>query len=517
MSGPDPDQTDKQAATDDELARSEDGVDRSWYLKVNADVAAAGTDPVDHYLRFGWREGRDPRPDFSATGYLKLHEDVARTPQNPLIHYLRHRQLEGAPHDPPPTEWYLLWKKGLLYPKTGSPPPQSAQPYGTSGRQKFLFTGHDAGRSGAQLILLALMEAFDRLTGAELFLVLEREGPLLDQFRRVAHVLVNQNGVLYTPQGRSMRRLLNAIAAPAPGVAVCNCAESWRLMQELRYADLPHVVALVHGRVAFYSDEACQVLHRGADRIVFPAEAVKTAAVRDFPQFRDALVAPQGLLKPAFGQGDKNAARREVREELGLPANTRIVFNCGTRDTRKGLDLFVQLAARVTSQTAMPVHFVWLGGDDRQTEFTKFVQHDLTLLKLRSRVSLVTETADPERYFLAADVFCLTSRDDPFPCVVHEAMACALPVVVFDDAGGAGQAVAGGCGMVVPYLDIDGMARLINAVLERPSDFTAMGEMAARRVRSVYRFADYAQRFLDVCNELQARTSRSPSLHSPES
>jgi glycosyltransferase involved in cell wall biosynthesis len=273
-------------------------------------------------------------------------------------------------------------------------------------------------------------------------------------------------------------------------------------MRELRHADLPHVVALIHERTAFYSDEACQVIHGSADRIVFSAEAVKTAAVCAFPKFRDALVAPQGLLRPAFGQGDKRAARREVREGLGLPANTRIVFNCGTRDTRKGL-LFVQLAARVSAQCAEPVHFVWLGGDDRQTEFTKFVQHDLTLLRLRSSVSLVTETADPERYFLAADIFCLTSRDDPFPCVVHEAMACTLPIVVFDGAGGASEAVAGGCGIVVPYLAIDGMARVVNSVLERPSDFAAMGEMAARRVRSVYRFADYAQRILDVCDELQ--------------
>ena len=56
--------------------------------------------------------------------------------------------------------------------------------------------GHEATRTGAPLILLALMEAIERDTGAELFLVLERDGPLLESDRRVAHVLVNRQGWL---------------------------------------------------------------------------------------------------------------------------------------------------------------------------------------------------------------------------------------------------------------------------------------------------------------------------------
>ena len=288
-------------------------------------------------------------------------------------------------------------------------------------------------------------------------------------------------------------------------------------MQELRHAELPHILALVHERVTYYGDEVCRSLLRTADQIVFPSDAVKAAAVRALSRFREAPVIPQGLLGPEFGRGDKRAARREVRKELGLLADTRIILGCGSRGPRKGVDLFVQLAARVSSHSTVPVHFVWLGGDGIVTEYTQFVQHDVTLLDLASNVSLVAETADPERYFLAADAFSLTSRDDPFPCVIHEAMACALPIVVFDGAGGASEAVADGCGIVVPYLDIDGMARVVRSVLERPSDFAAMGQKAEQRVRSVYRFADYARRILDVCNELQASTPRSISVHSARS
>jgi glycosyltransferase involved in cell wall biosynthesis len=496
----------RRQSIDYELARGADGVDPSWYLEANPDAAAAGCDPTAHYLEFGWRQGRDPSPDFSTSYYLQANEDVARTQVNPLLHYLRHGRAEGRlPREA--TRWHLLWKEGLLYPKTDCHPPQPCAPYGRSGRRKILFTGHEASRTGAPLILLNLMKAFERLTGAELFLVLERDGPLLEEFRRVAHVIVNRNGALYTPDGAFMRGLLNAVATPGPELGVCNCADSWRLMRELRSAHLPYIITLIHERLALYNEEVCKAIFLNSDRIVFPADAVKAAAVRALQQFQEAKVIPQGLLSPEFGRSDKTAARKQVRERLGLRADSKIVLSCGTRIPRKGLDLFVQLAARVRSQSTASVHFVWLGGHDESPEFMQYVRHDLAVLDLHSTVSLVPAETNPEPYFLAADVYVLTSRDDPFPCVVHEAMACALPIVVFNGAGGASEALADGCGIVVTYLDVESMARSVSAILEHPAEFVAMGEKAERRVRSAYSFSDYARRILDVCNEVRAGAS----------
>ncbi len=503
-----------QRKTDEELARGEHGVDRRWYLEMYADVAAAAMDPVRHYLEFGWREGRDPRPDFSTLGYLSRNEDVAHAGQNPLIHYLRN-DLDGVGRDGAATHWHQLWSKGFLYPRLGEPSPTPTIPFGTPGRRKLLFVGHEATRTGAPRILLTLMEALQRLTGAELFLILERDGVLLEAYRRVAHVLLDPHGAL---SGLAVQQLIDETASPRPEFAICNTAETWRLMGELRRAGIPHIVSLVHERMSRYSAEVARLLHANADRIIFPAHVVKQEAARVHPQYADADVFPQGLLTDGFGRGDKATARRAVREELGLAPDTRIVLGCGARQPRKGLDLFVQLAARVRSQTALPVHFLWVGGDVSPNEFTSYVQHDIALLGLGAGVSIVAETPDPEPYFLAADAFALTSRDDPFPCVVHEAMACALPVIAFDGAGGAGEALADGCGILVPYLDLDAMGRYLCCVLGQPADFTAMRENAQQRVRSTYRFADYARRILDVCEQLQAGrgTRITETLHSLE-
>ena len=483
----------QQPATDTTLATGEGGVDRAWYLRTNPDVAAAGVDPVEHYLRYGWREGRDPRPDFSTSLYLDAHKDIEG---NPLVHYLLG---SGEAHPQPVADWHRLWTKGFLHLKGGQAFPSNAT-FGSHGGPKLLFTGHDASRTGAPLILLRLMEAIQSLTGAELYLILERGGPLLEDYRRIAHVVVNRNGFLYLPDGPNLAGFLNLIVAPGPELAICNSADSWRLVVALREAGLPYLVSLVHERVVHYPPDVWQSLHRNSNRIVLPAEAVKAATMVELPYFEDALVVPQGLLKPEFGGGDESAARIELRNRLGLPPDAAIILGCGTQDMRKGIDLFVQLAARVRAQCRQDVHFVWLGAQDRGGHFAKLLQLDIALLKLGSTVSLLDEVTDPEPYFLAADAFALTSRDDPFPCVIHEAMACALPIVVFDGAGGAKEAIADGCGIVVPYLDIEAMGLALTAIVENPAQYAVMGQRARSRVHSVYRFSVYAERIKAICD-----------------
>ena len=72
-----------------------DAMDPDWYRAMNPDVAAAGADPVDHFLRHGWREGRDPVATFSVRDYLDLYPDIAEAGINPFLHWLKAGKTEG--------------------------------------------------------------------------------------------------------------------------------------------------------------------------------------------------------------------------------------------------------------------------------------------------------------------------------------------------------------------------------------------------------------------------------------
>ncbi len=108
-------------------------LDGAWYLRTYPDVAAAGIDPLEHFLSSGMAEGRDPSPLFSSAHYLSAHPDVAQSGIQPLWHFLtsggaenrashplvaprwlRHRLPPGLPFDNP-----LL---GLLATREAIPP-----------------------------------------------------------------------------------------------------------------------------------------------------------------------------------------------------------------------------------------------------------------------------------------------------------------------------------------------------------------------------------------------------------
>ncbi len=74
--------------------------DRGYYLLANPDVRKADVDALWHYLRVGWKEGRNPSPLFDTAFYLNSNPDVMQLSINPLVHYVRHGMKEGRPINP---------------------------------------------------------------------------------------------------------------------------------------------------------------------------------------------------------------------------------------------------------------------------------------------------------------------------------------------------------------------------------------------------------------------------------
>jgi len=73
--------------------------DVGFYLSRYRDVAAAGVDPVEHYLVNGAAEGRSPHPMFDTSYYLRQNPDVARSQTNPFLHFVLYGLAEGRrPH-----------------------------------------------------------------------------------------------------------------------------------------------------------------------------------------------------------------------------------------------------------------------------------------------------------------------------------------------------------------------------------------------------------------------------------
>ena len=66
--------------------------DPAYYLATYPDISAAGVDPFEHFLLWGYREGRNPSAGFDTRYYQRRYLDGA-TDENPLLHYRRVRNV----------------------------------------------------------------------------------------------------------------------------------------------------------------------------------------------------------------------------------------------------------------------------------------------------------------------------------------------------------------------------------------------------------------------------------------
>ena len=69
--------------------------DEEFYLTTYPDVAAAGIDPIRHYLDAGWHEQRDPSLLFSTRFYMDNNPDVVAAGVNPFFHFVAAGKAEG--------------------------------------------------------------------------------------------------------------------------------------------------------------------------------------------------------------------------------------------------------------------------------------------------------------------------------------------------------------------------------------------------------------------------------------
>ena len=197
--------------------------------------------------------------------------------------------------------------------------------------------------------------------------------------------------------------------------------------------------------------------------------------------------------------------REQVLRELHIPEDALLIIGTGSTSWRKGTDLFVQLA-RVVCRQRSHAYFAWVGGCG-STDMAQF-EHDVRLAGLTEKVRYTGVVLKPADYLAAADVFVLTSREDPYPLVCLEAAALAKPIVCFAGAGGMPEFVEEDCGFVVPYLDIMAMADRVVPLLDSLECRVTMGSAARRKVMQRHDIGRTAPRIMEIIERTIALTER---------
>jgi len=144
------------------------------------------------------------------------------------------------------------------------------------------------------------------------------------------------------------------------------------------------------------------------------------------------------------------------RERYEIPAEKHIILGVSFAwGYRKGLDCFVEIAEKLGEQ----YQIVLVGTDD---EIDKNLPHNIISIHRTQNQKELAEV------YSAADVFVMPTREENYPTVNMEAIACGTPVVTFDT-GGSPEMLDDKTGIVVKANDIEATKKAIKDICEKKS------------------------------------------------
>ncbi|MFN4059907.1 MAG: rhamnan synthesis F family protein [Paracoccus hibiscisoli] len=364
-------------------------VDRqvSWfshrtYLEWYPDIAAAGMNPLMHYLRFGWVEG-------GRRTLADLHQDLHRgrqplRPDLPTLLVCTHSLASGA--DPALVD--LLRHPGL---------------------------------GGHNLILAALSG-----------------GPMLET------LLPECCAVLITPHPLREMPHIDDAGFDRIDTAILSSAEAALFAHPLVAQEIPFAVCLADYPDPPLARWKSRCVTAFADLLVFSSDhlrdrwAGRLADVGADAGTDGVVIPPRPLTPGTVAPADRKAARTALSQVVGQDLDgRRVICGTGPLDWRHGPDLFAQ-AARIAARSHPEMLFVWAcTGLDRHEPCrdAAFGRH-LRDLCADGPVILLRDGPPADRVMQAADAMFLSARQAALPEAVFDAVSHGLPVVCLDRATG---------------------------------------------------------------------------------
>jgi len=374
-------------------------------------------------------------------------------------------------------------------------------------KRRIVLVIHDAYIHGAQLLTLNMVKVLRESMGFIVDLIVLGNGPLIEEYRKYANVYKLGQ---YRVDGNEIVETIKKLRKQGATSAITNTIVTGLTVPVLKQYGFT-VVSLVHELPQLIKNYQLQdnvkVIAEQADKVVFAASAVKDG----FESFAEldagkVVIRPQGLYKKNSLQTTQeiNSARLELRKRLGIAEDAIIVLGVGFADYRKGVDIFVESGLEIISKR-QNVYFLWLG--DFETQIEREVSQKIESSGLSAHFIFPGQESDTDTYFAGADIYALTSREDPFPSVVLEALDARTPVVSFAQSGGSAELLSQGCGVLVDEMDSRSFASALIELIESPEKVKNLANEGKTIIDEEFSFRKYLFDLTDLAETGYKRVS----------
>lgn len=180
------------------------------------------------------------------------------------------------------------------------------------------------------------------------------------------------------------------------------------------------------------------------------------------------------------------------RKQYGIPGDKYIVLGVSFAwGYRKGLDCFAEMAEKLGDK-----YQIVLVGTDGEI--------DKNLPKNIISIHRTQNQKELAEIYSTADVFAMPTREENYPTVNMEAIACGTPVVTFDT-GGSPEMLNEKVGRVVPVDDVNKMMSEIRKICENMKLSSEAFRSKAKEYIMEDRFLEYIDLYKSMHSENDGR------------
>ncbi len=343
-------------------------------------------------------------------------------------------------------------------------------------KTRILFIGHEASATGAPFILYYIIKWLKENSDFECALLLLKGGVILEKYEQLSIPVLLKDELPVN--------LAGFLADFDADLIYGNTVLSAPLMYEM--ALIKKTATLLHIHELELSIEMLIGLERYRQ---FSTQIdVTIGAGKNVSQLLDKYQSKPSINIPEFVPCSEILAKIKAESKSkwipeGISNGDQIVLGCGTGSWRKGIDLFLRIA-QIASKKMERLKFIWVGYVT--PEEMSLINYEMDKMCIQDLVHFAGFQENVFPYFKRADVFLLTSREDPFPLVCLEAACGKLPIICFDKGNGISSFAEYDAAIVVEYLNVNAMAEKTIEVLQNKKKYAPLVDRAFKLVTEKY-------------------------------
>ncbi len=237
------------------------------------------------------------------------------------------------------------------------------------------------------------------------------------------------------------------------------------------------------GAYSFFFDRSEMLYNRKKDlftglnlTIITPSHWLASLVKKSFLGSYEVRVINNGIDLDVFKERQST-----FRQKHGLEDKFLILGVAFNWDERKGLDVFTQLARTLPKDCRI----VLIGTNEA---VRRSLPENITAIDRTENQQELSEI------YSSADVFVNATREDTFPTVNIEALACGTPVVTFDT-GGSGEIIDESCGIKVQKNDTKALTEAILYVKENRPFTKENCRKRAEQFKAEDKFREYVENY----------------------